>query len=250
MPSSLEDQEQDRRTTINGSRVRTIRKLRGLTQTQLAEMTGTSNSLISMVEQNQTGPSLRNAALIAMALGTSMDYLLGWVEDARRSQEITSELKTKIARVRDLEEGHAEPLDPKWLEHVGIEELDTVVGADAGGTSGAVKGRLKFPYPWLRKHGLKAHMCRIVRMSGESMEPTVPDGCSILLDTASTERRDGKIFVIRTGEARLVRRVVHDPEADWLLVSDNPDKAGWPTQPWPETANIIGEVKWLGRAFS
>ena len=249
MPSSLEDQEQDRRTTVSGTRVREIRKLLGLTQTQLAEIAGTSNSLISMVEQNQTGPSLRNAALIAKALGTSMDYLLGWVDDARRTHEIVSELNANIARVRDLEDGHAEPLDPDWHEYVGIDEVDMTVGTNTSDSDERVKGRVKFQYPWLRKHGLKAHMCRIVRVAGESMEPTVPDGCAILVDGASTERRDGGIFVLRLGGTVLVRRVIHDAKAGWLLLSDNPDKAGWPTRPWPDHATIVGEVKWLGRTF-
>ena len=167
----------------------------------------------------------------------------------RPTPEIIAELKTKIARVRNLEEGHAEPLDPNWQDHVGIEEIDATVGAGSTGTDGAVKTRLKFPYPWLRKHGLRAHLCRIVRMAGEAMEPTIPDGGLILINTEGAEHRDGKVYVLHIGEDVLVRRLIHDPEAGWLLPSDNPDKAAWPTQPWPENAITNGEVKWLGRTF-
>ena len=31
-------------------------------------------------------------------------------------------------------------------------------------------------------------------------------------------------------------RTVRDPEAGWLLVSDNQDKTTWVTRPWPEDA--------------
>ena len=48
----------------------------------------------------------------------------------------------------------------------------------------------------------------------------------------------------------MVRRLVHDPETGWLLSSDNPDKAAWPTRRWPEGATVVGEVKWLGRTFT
>ena len=34
--------------------------------------------------------------------------------------------------------------------------------------------------PWMRKHGLQGYLCRIVKVTGESMEPTLPDGASIL----------------------------------------------------------------------
>ena len=234
---------------IAGDRVRTRRKQQGFSQTRLAEMAGTSCSQVSAVEHDQSGISLRNAVAIADALKTSLEFLLGRVEDPRPAHEMASELKTKIAHIRDLEEGHAEPLDPDWQEHVGIDQLDTTVGADGKIRDETLTGRMKFPYPWLRKHGLRSHMCRIVRMTGEAMEPTIPDGSMILVNTAATDRRDGSIIVVRIGDQQIVRRVTHDPEAGWLLSNDNRDKASWPTQPWPENAIAIGEVRWLGRTF-
>ena len=95
---------------IAGHRVRTRRRKLGLTQTRLAEMAGTSCSQISAVEHDQTGISLRNAVAIADVLDTSVEYLLGRVDDPRPTHEITCELKAKTARVRDLEERQAQPL--------------------------------------------------------------------------------------------------------------------------------------------
>ena len=241
--------QHERKDGINGTRVRSVRKLRGLSQTQLARIIGTSNGQVSTVEHGHSQTSVRAMIAIADALETSMDYLAGRVDDTRPTREIACELKTKIARVRDLEEGHAEPLDPGWHEHVGIEQIDTTAGACAGAGDGPVKGKLKFPFAWLCKHGLRAHMCRIIRVAGESMEPTVPDGCWILVDSADTERRDGKIYLITIGEELLVRRAIRDPEAGWLLRSDSRDKRTWPTRPWPEAARTVGRVRWTGRSF-
>ena len=247
---SAKSQAEIQRIRVAGDRVRTRRKRLGLSQTQLAKMTGTSCSQISGVEHDQAGTSLRTTIVIAEALGTSLDYLVGRVDDPRPAHEITVELKTKIARIQDLEEGHAESLDPNWQEHVGIDQLDTTVGADGTVRDETVTRRLKFPYPWLRRHGLRPHTCRIVRMTGEAMEPTIPDGSAILVDTATTDPRDGSIVVVRIGNQQVVRRLTHDPEAGWLLSNDNPDKVAWPTEPWPENATIVGEVKWLGRALT
>ncbi len=247
---TTQSQQDTRRMGIIGHRLRTTRKLQRLSQTQLAEMTGTSCSQISGVELDQSGTSLCTAIALAQALRVSLDYLVGRVDEPTPTREIACDLKTKIARIRDLEDGHAEPLDPNWHEHVGIDEVDTTVGADSTVGDEKITRRLKFPYPWLRKHGLRAHMCRVVRVAGEAMEPTVPDGSAILIDAGSTERRDGRIFVVRIRDELLVRRLVQDPEAGWLLFSDNPDKAARPTVPWPEEATIVGEVKWLGRTFT
>ncbi len=234
---------------IVGHRVRTRRKQQHLSQARLGELAALSCNHVSTIECEQAGASLDTAIAIADALNTSVDYLMNRVDDPRPAREMASELKTKTARILDLEEGHAERLDPNWSEHVGIDQLDTTVGADATVREETVTGRLKFPYPWLRKHGLRAHMCRIVRMTGEAMEPTIPDGSAILVDTAATDRRDGCIAVVRTGNRQVVKRLLDDAEAGWLLSSDNPNKATWPTKPWPDGATVIGEVKWLGRAL-
>ena len=234
---------------IVGDRVRTKRKQRGFSQTRLAQIAGTSCSQVSAVEHDQGGISLRNAIAIADALETSLDHLLGRVDDPRPTSEIASELKTKAARVRDLEAGHAERLDPECADYVGVNEIDATVGAGATSTDGVFKRRHRFPHPWVREHGLKADLCRIIQVSGEAMEPTVPDGALILIDTADTEHQDGRIYVLRIGEEVVARRVIQDPGAGWLLHCDNPDKTSWPTEPLPENTITVGQVRWLGRTF-
>lgn len=57
-------------------------------------------------------------------------------------------------------------------------------------------------------------------------------------ETARQKDRD-----IRIGDDLVVKRTVLDPEAGWLLVSDSTAKEIWATRPWPEDAQIIGEVK-------
>ena len=57
-------------------------------------------------------------------------------------------------------------------------------------------------------------------------------------------RREGRIFVLRTGEGLVVKRAGKGTDGGWLLVSDHP---GWPDTPWPDDATIIGEVRWMAR---
>ena len=242
-------QHEEQETRIHGVRLRTLRKRRGLSQGKLAAMARTSDSLISMAEHGRSRTSLRRTIALADALNTSVDYLLDRVEDPRAIQEIAGELKTKTARVRDLESGHAERLDPECADYVGINEVDATVGAGATGTDGVFKRRHRFPHPWVREHGLKADLCRIVRMAGEAMEPTLPDGALILVDTASTHHHDSKIYVLRLEEEVVARRLIHNPSAGWFLHCDNPDKTTWPTQPLPENTITVGEVRWLGHTF-
>ena len=60
------------------------------------------------------------------------------------------------------------------------------------------------------------------------MEPTLVDGCSILVNQTGRRRRVGRIFVVRTDDGLVVKRAGKDRVGAWQLVSD---KETWPTVP-------------------
>ena len=99
-----------------------------------------------------------------------------------------------------------------------------------------------FRHDWLIQHGINPARSIVLGVSGESMEPTVPDGASVLVDRYRQELRSGSVFVVRTGGALVVKRAGQDADGRWLLVSDH---VGWPDEPWPDDADVFGEVKWV-----
>ena len=99
---------------------------------------------------------------------------------------------------------------------------------------------------WLRSHALNPDFCDVISVSGDSMEPTLPDGSSILVDRASTELRDGAIFVVQSGEGLAVKRVRAMNDV-WILVDDNPARSPVPLD---LSDIVIGEVRWTARMVS
>ena len=62
-----------------GNRIAAARRLRGIRQYELAEQTGVHPVTLSRLEHgNLPGVTLAVVARIAMALGASLDALLGW----------------------------------------------------------------------------------------------------------------------------------------------------------------------------
>ena len=110
-------------------------------------------------------------------------------------------------------------------------------------------GWIWFHRRWLREHGLVASRCKVLGVLGDSMEPTLLDRSSILVDTSQRQRRPGGIFVVRAGDDLVVKRADRDARGRWTLVSDNPDKRTWPTLDWPNSAKIVGEVRWVARTL-
>ena len=102
---------------------------------------------------------------------------------------------------------------------------------------------------WLDSHGLDPTQCRIIGVRGESMEPTLPDGCSILVNRSHLRRREGRLFVVRTDDGLTVKRLGKSAGGGWLPMSDNPDKKEWPTVAWPAVATAVGGVVWAAHTL-
>ena len=86
-----------------GKRLKEIRKIKGLTQQELAELSGLTVSSIKKWELDLTEPSADKLTSLALALGVSVDYILGaqtspdliLTEDAQKIALIIEQLPEK-----------------------------------------------------------------------------------------------------------------------------------------------------------
>ena len=230
---------------FHGQRVHRLRTMHSISQTELAKMVGTTPSQVSVIESNKSRPSLKTAIALARALDTSLDYLTGEIDNATPYTELLSDAMEWYEDQLGPDRNWGTIENSKWDDYVAIAEVDTAAGAGAVVHDERITGRMKFPSRWLRREGLHPQQCRIIRVVGESMEPTLPDGCSILVNHEVTERDDGKIFVIRAGDELIVKRTLQLKSGRWVVASDNPDTKTWPTRPWPTDAVVIGQVRWI-----
>ena len=77
------------KSMLFGDRLRQIRKERGMTQEQLAEILGTSKQVLSRYEKNQRAPKITIATDYAEKLGIDVEYLLGDTEEAVNFHELS-----------------------------------------------------------------------------------------------------------------------------------------------------------------
>ncbi|MCY3596135.1 MAG: hypothetical protein OXG71_01665 [Rhodospirillales bacterium] len=93
-----------------------------------------------------------------------------------------------------------------------VVELTAAGGGGVEVDGERVRGLAWFPRAWLDRLNLDATRCAIIRVRGESMEQTLPDEGSILFDRNRRNRREGRIYVVRTAKRG----------RGWDLASDNP----------------------------
>lgn len=230
-----------------GQRVNALRTRHHFSQESLAKMIGMSPSQISLIENNRSQPSVTVVVALAQALGCSVDFLTGLVDDDRRSTVLVSEIRRQATRVHELESGLVgDGLGRGFSSSRGIRVHDTLAGTSRAAGKPVLTAAVIFPTSWLRREGLAAGRCEIIGVVGESMAPTLPDGCSILVNHRANKFENGKVFAIRTADQLLIRRALKYKTEQWLLSSDNPDKKKWPTMAHlAEHTRIIGEVRWV-----
>lgn len=112
------------------------------------------------------------------------------------------------------------------VDEFGLIPVREDIEVSAGG--GAVVGDeaksqycLAFRKDWLQNRGLKEKELHVVFARGDSMEPTISDKDSLLVNTAEKDPLDGHIYVIRSGEMLWVKRVQRLLDGSLLLISDN-----------------------------
>lgn len=111
-----------------------------------------------------------------------------------------------------------------------------------------VQRRLAFRKRWLSYRNLQANNLRVVFAKGDSMEPTIHSGDSILVDTSVHHLSDGSIFVLSLGGDLYAKRLQKRIDGGIEVISDNKE---YTNQVVPigelEQLQIIGKVVWIGK---
>ncbi|WP_425154835.1 S24 family peptidase [Candidatus Palauibacter sp.] len=132
------------------------------------------------------------------------------------------------------------------LRHIPLRDIDLAAGAGAVVESEEVVGHLAFSADWLKQRGIDSENASIVRVTGRSMEPTLLEGSSVLVDETRRRRRAGEIFAVRRADGGVVKRLEKDERGRWLLTSDNPR---YDPVPWSPDDEIVGQVRWTARVL-
>jgi phage repressor protein C with HTH and peptisase S24 domain len=74
---------------------------------------------------------------------------------------------------------------------------------------------------FLRELGVTADQCSLIRASGDSMTPTIPDGALLLLDHSQINVSTGGIFVLNVSDELLVKRISRRLDGLIDVISDN-----------------------------
>jgi phage repressor protein C with HTH and peptisase S24 domain len=137
------------------------------------------------------------------------------------------------------------------LVEIPVLDVEASAGFGAVAASENAQTRFGFDERWLRSlTAAKSASLSIVRVMGDSMEPTLSDGDEVLVDASdhASRLRDG-IYVLRADDALVVKRVAIKPGGKQITIaSDNPAYPTWNDMDRSEV-HVVGRVIWFGRAL-
>ena len=109
---------------------------------------------------------------------------------------------------------------------------------------------LAFRRDWFTRIGVSSEHAILAEIAGDSMEPTIPDGALILINTAVHRVQNGYIYAIRREDELLVKRVQIRVDGTVVLISDNAryDREEFSADRAVDL-HVVGQVVWNAYAL-
>ncbi|WP_017445774.1 XRE family transcriptional regulator [Gayadomonas joobiniege] len=222
-------------------RIRHRRKQLKLSIHELGKRVGVSHSAISQWENN---PNIEIKSdkffKLAKALGVTPAYLLTGSENEPSQHNdkggVLGEFETWDSRT---------PLNDDDVELPFFKEVELSAGIGSEVVREDNGFKLRFSKSTLKRHNIDPSNAACVQINGDSMEPILPNGSTVGIDTSKTQVVDGKMYAIdHSGLLRV--KVLHRVPGGLRIKSFNSDEHPDETYKGSELEDIkvIGKVFW------
>ena len=198
---------------IVAANLRQCLKANGKSAYAVASSLGHAPNWLYRVVNGQAGILLPTLREVAGELGVTVGSLVDPPED-------------QISSSRDLVE---------------LVEVEATPNSDALRYNETFKRRICYSREMLGDMADRPQVCQFMRVKGDAMAPTLPDGSLILVDRVSREWQDGRIYVMETEFGLVARRVKLDENVGWAIL-EHEGKDAAPIPPIG-TVNTIGQVR-------
>ena len=190
-------------------------------------------------------------AAVSRMLDRNPSYIQQFIKRGS-PRRLESEDITRLARFFGVKEQvlGGSPEGTEGMVEIPILDLEASAGFGAIASGENAYTRFGFDERWLRNlTAAKPGSLSIIRVAGDSMEPTLSAGDEVLVDASDNGRRlrDG-IYVIRTDDHLMVKRIAMTPGSRLITIaSDNPAYPTWNDMD-PAEVHFVGRVIWFGRS--
>ncbi len=252
-------------------RFKDLLKKKGVSQVELARITGINKDTINKYARGIVRPSFEAIQQIADALNISADYLLGRGPDVRPDElhtlkeediveQYTKTLKSKYDDVDEYLEMYNKAMGSIGKESISKEEFlnlssvkvplleDPIAAGNPIPINGVSQEYRYFVADYIKK--FNSPILLKVGKNQRSMEPTILPGDLLLIDRRPVENlKKNRIYAVNVPEEGGTIKRCHKDEDKVLLIPDNPDYSNHIINVADRNISelIVGTVVWIGR---
>lgn len=222
-----------------GTRIKLARARAGIkSQQTLAELIGVSRVAVTQWESGKHLPANKQIEKIASVCGVSTDWILTGKEHRTMSA---------ATLLQPIEAWDGEtPVYDDEVELPLFREVELAAGSGRTHVQENHGARLRFAKSTLRRKGVPIENAACCFISGDSMEPILPDGSTVAVDTSDKTITDGKMYAIDHGGLLRVKYLYRLPGGGIRIRSSNRDE--YPDEDLAhddlQDLRIIGRVFW------
>ena len=234
-------------------RLKSLQVAQGIkTQIELSVWMGFSKSIVSAWMRGEKLPSMDTAIKISEKFGCSIEWLLtgkGQKELTQLSGVATvSPTGTIVLGGFDVWDDDT-PLKDDEVALPFFREVELSAGSGRHQVVENHGRKLRFAKSTLRKSNVTIAKAACVTVSGNSMEPVLPNGCVVGIDTNNKYIVDGKPYAINYHGDLLVKRLYKIPGGGFRLNSFNSEYPDINCSADDSGIIIIGKVFWSSQLW-
>lgn len=199
----------------------------------IAQMCGLSDGVMRKYLFGESTPNVERLVAIADALGVTVEWLAtgrGPKSFSDQSYSYSDSITTESAND---------------YSYINLYDAEVSMGTGAWNDDERVIYPLAFRKDWLLQQGINPQYCAAIVARGDSMEETIKDGATLLVNlNDNTIGRDG-VYVIRFDGHLLAKRLQRSFDGSVIIKSDNPAYSQI-TVPKDQVTelHIVGRVVW------
>ncbi|MFB2800439.1 XRE family transcriptional regulator [Shewanella seohaensis] len=215
----------------------------GMTQKELAERANISQVMVHKLVSGKTTTTSKLLDL-AKALGCSAEELQYGTEQSDQRSTAAVESNAVFAGGFETWDRNS-PLGDDEVEVPFYMEVELAAGTGIADIREYYGPKLRFAKSTLRRQGVSADDAVCVKVNGNSMEPVLPNGSTVGVDTSHTDIIDGKMYAINHDGMLRVKMLYKLPGGGIRLRSYNLDE-------WPDehiNAEQLKHIKIIGKVF-
>lgn len=186
------------------------------------------------------------AAAIARRLGVASSTVTKWCDGSIRTAKIDDFLRYMDALEIKLDDVFSK-FEPETCGYGYVRKVQAKLGAGSSLiTNGDMEGMYAFRQDFINEMGGNPEALVMFDVLGVSMEPTIPDGSTVLVNQRDTSIRSGQIYAVRVNDELLVKRLIQEP-GRLLCHSDNPAFSDTVIDGETPNFEVFGRVRWFAK---